>query len=863
MMDSQPLILTVNRRLATYLMQVYDQDKLKGGNSGWVAPSILPLDDWLKGLWIHHISDARSLLTPYSEFVLWDQVIQKNTQHFPFIQRDSLVLDIQKAWRFLNQWNLSISEFKQYPLDESHSFFIRAAQGFKEMCADRQVISSSQILSILIKHLDEISKNLSKQIFFVGFDDISPQLSSFINALQSKSKANVQCIDFYEKPYKAQVSRIGFQDQTTEIEKAALWARQQIDMHPYRSVGCVFLNLSDIQEKVRQVFQHRFAGDLKAFNLSLGRSLLDYPVIKAAMSTLSWAVYPTMELESIRAWLYSPYLIASETEMIPRVILSARLLAQGASALSAEELCLLLTRPDDDCYSPKLSAALKALGKTVRHLNALEQTPRQWADIFITQLNIFGWPGQRSLDDKEPQTIQRFWEIIEVFKQLDYFLQKITLSTSFHLLTQLMEMTMFQPQVNLKSPIQIMGVLESSGILFDRLWVGSMREDLWPLVPTPNRFIPIALQKQKEMPYASKNRELLMSQRITNRLFQSAHNVILSYSSPGMGMPSSFSPLIRSIKEMIDTEMFEHSFSKKIDAMEVFETLIEDLAPPIQSDEKVQGGTSILKNQAACPFKAFAQARLGVSRPPRMSQGLTQQDKGTLIHKVLEVFWSVFKKQKNVLALNKNELTLNLSKMTKQALEEIVLDRPWLVNSCVIEVEHNRLVSLLLKWLELEMEREPFDVVNVEKSLKIPFNNMIISVKIDRIDKLEDGSHILLDYKTGKVSPKSWEGERPDEPQLPFYWVMNDMPISAIAFAQIQPEALQFKGVGLRSDILKDVGMWPEKTWQELKMTWKTILEQLLLDFYIGKAGVDPKNGRKTCITCGFESLCRVSEKLS
>jgi hypothetical protein len=43
------------------------------------------------------------------------------------------------------------------------------------------------------------------------------------------------------------------------------------------------------------------------------------------------------------------------------------------------------------------------------------------------------------------------------------------------------------------------------------------------------------------------------------------------------------------------------------------------------------------------------------------------------------------------------------------------------------------------------------------------------SLRLDRIDRLNDGSLLVIDYKTGDVSPKSWDLPRPDDVQLPLY----------------------------------------------------------------------------------------------
>jgi len=60
---------------------------------------------------------------------------------------------------------------------------------------------------------------------------------------------------------------------------------------------------------------------------------------------------------------------------------------------------------------------------------------------------------------------------------------------------------------------------------------------------------------------------------------------------------------------------------------------------------------------------------------------------------------------------------------------------------------------------------------------------------------MPDGRQIIFDYKTGKVKAGGWDGDRPDEPQLPLYCATSDQPIAGAVFALIQVGELEFKGL--------------------------------------------------------------------
>jgi ATP-dependent helicase/nuclease subunit B len=133
------------------------------------------------------------------------------------------------------------------------------------------------------------------------------------------------------------------------------------------------------------------------------------------------------------------------------------------------------------------------------------------------------------------------------------------------------------------------------------------------------------------------------------------------------------------------------------------------------------------------------------------------------------------------------------------------------------------------------------------------------------MDKLMDGenagSYALIDYKTGRATPGSWYGERPDEPQLPFYAVSAPEKVSAVAFARLQPGAMKFSGVCMTQKQIP--GVQPAKSWSALIASWKRELESLASGFAAGDARVDPKNGLATCRSCDLQPLCRVHERLS
>ena len=169
-------------------------------------------------------------------------------------------------------------------------------------------------------------------------------------------------------------------------------------------------------------------------------------------------------------------------------------------------------------------------------------------------------------------------------------------------------------------------------------------------------------------------------------------------------------------------------------------------------------------------------------------------------------------------------------------------------------------MRLARDWLEVERKRAPFEVAAREEKRKLKVAGLEIHGRIDRLDRLASGGHALIDYKSGRPTPKAWEGERPDDPQLPLYALSAPEEIAALAYAKLQTGGMKY--MGFARD--RDKGfVAAAKNWNALVEGWRRSLEALGAGFAAGEARVDPKNGLATCRYCDLQTLCRVYERVS
>ncbi len=187
-------------------------------------------------------------------------------------------------------------------------------------------------------------------------------------------------------------------------------------------------------------------------------------------------------------------------------------------------------------------------------------------------------------------------------------------------------------------------------------------------------------------------------------------------------------------------------------------------------------------------------------------------------------------------------------------------------------LERERLIHIIKEWLNVEKERLPFTVLEHEAERHIKIGPLSLRLKIDRIDKLDNGRQIIIDYKTGLIRPMHWFSNRPSEPQLPLYCVygINNAVdyYSGIAYAQVHAGKLTFKGIieeGLSEPPAAGIVSIDHSkntdginNWQAMLTHWKKTLEQLSHDFHSGVALLDPLES--ACTYCELQPLCRIRE---
>ena len=892
------LLLTPNLRLARFLKDAYARLHPQIAFESLQAHA---LNSWLLQLWeqLDWLKPEKNLpqvLTGFQESLIWNQVLDADPDTPALINKHATAKQAQDAWQLIHQWKLDLQQCQQFARAAGDSFIFRNwCSAFKQTCRQQNVISQAELVTELIHALPQSHQELKLpiQIQLYGFDEISPLFQDFFACLQSLG-CEIRNLDWASAA--PQIARAEFSDPDTEIKSIAAWANQQLQQNPEQTIGIVIPDLTASRSRVERLFMELFepqyilldqAQHATGFNITAGQKLSQLPMIQTALRLLE-CFKDDLPLDHYSQLLLSPF-VGQQEELLLRAECDKALRKLNEMDLpfykfkrvvsevySQHKQTQQLDQPTEaDWISPEDTStepanfyqAITQLDWVRKRDNQRQLYPSEWLVIFNEQLTIWQWPGNRALDSLEYQQWQSWQKNLETFAGLDAIVHKVSQSRARQLLEQVLQESAFHAETR-RSPIQILGLLEAAGLPFDQLWIAGLTDQNWPGKPKPNSLLPIRLQIELGLPQSSAEREYAYAQALMQRLLTSSPQIYASHALQDADQHFSPSQLIADWP-LIELPAADNSnlYVNLIHQSNThLESLLDFCGPSINQFDKIRGGTQILKSQAACPFQSFARYRLHTEDVITPTPGLDAMQRGNLLHGIMDIVWRQLRDQQQLLALSDEQLINLIQAAATEALKDIRHKK--IAGPRFVSMESERLTQQVLQWMQLEKQRAPFKVLLHESRKTIKLEKLPIHIRYDRVDELDDGSLVVLDYKTGQSSIQDWQGDRPNEPQVPLYAIANSKKVAAAAFAIINNDDIKFAGIADREAIAPGIeaaenlqrSQLPEY-WSEILQHWEKVLHQLAREFVAGSAAVDPKNPVNTCRYCELQSLCRIREQ--
>ena len=872
-----PLTLTVNARLARWLLLEHDEQKRKAGENAWQTPPILPLSSWLRDVWLASWPE-KYLLSELQCEKIWEEIINQDSARLDLLHLQGVASQTSKAFSLLHEYRLPRDKKLYEQTDESKAF-LRWIRQFESRLSS--ALAPCMLMDAVRNSMQEGEILIPHSLRIRGFEEQSPQLKYFLNFLREKGTR----VDFLspvpspeilaqrmEKLNDKNVNVEEYENRQGEAEACACWVRSIFQ--PGERIGIVVPEL----EKYRTLLKRELAAELVPetifsldeedlpFNISLAPPLSQEPMIKLALNLLSVKT-SNVPVSTFLSIIQSPFFgfafpPTREISDLERNLRKKRVLS------------IPLDRFHSICGSvPQVDQLVESLKSWT--LNNSKLMPEKWAKELSDFLKTTGWPGKvapgtdkQSVLSKRHQGFEAWKDCLNQLCSLNQILGPINRLEVLNHLTHITRSKPFQSKTPEHS-IQVIGLLESSGMQFDYLWVMGCHHEALPAHPEPNPFIPYEIRNKYSIPRSNPQRELKFTEQSLTRLLMAAPDVHFSYPLHEGDMDLEMSPLLKRFPQDKKAPYLSNRIKDQVRAMNQLEKFTEPAFLQVTDSEKNQYGTqgissgyALLKDQVDCPFRAFARHRLNSQRTPVAEIDFDNLDRGNLIHKALELFWDKTRNRKNLSNLSHGILEKRIEECVQEALKLCSQRTTGQTQFNKLEIERN--VRLIHDWLlNIERERPDFQVLHNEEDVSINLCGIKLSLRIDRIDEIPGKGLLLIDYKTGReAKPAEWFAEKIRAPQLPLY--ATAQPPVGLAYGHLTLGKPEFKGTAdlplgkLKNyDFAKDTGC---STWKELLSYWKNNLNRVADEFLQGNNQVLPVNKGEPCLHCEFNSLCRIQE---
>ena len=868
-------VVTPTRRLASAIRRAYDAAQQASGKRAWQAADVLPWSAWQQRQWetaqLRASEPLPLLLTAQQDLALWERVVAESVHDNALLHRESLAQTAREAWSIVCAYRLG-EPLRRYPAGEEGRAFLGWSEAFGHFCNRESVLDIARLGDQLRLLLQRGLLTPPRHLVMYGFDGTDPQRAALLEALQAAGTRVAVHASEGAEGEAVLLAQPGAQE---EIRAAAHWARTILEREPDAAIGIVVPALAGSRARIARTFDEVLtpaaavvhdAAPARPWNLSLGLPLSQWPAVHAALLLLELAS-DRLPTTAASVLLRCAFLGGAEAERATRALLDARMRRAGEPHVGIDQLDYLARDESRRDACPLLLERLRLLRTRARESREARLLPSGWGPRLQSLLAAAGWPGERTLDSDEYQTVEAWRELLAGLSHLDLIHGPLAFRSVVAIVRRLAAERLFQPETP-PVPVQVMGVLESTGLEFDHLLVLGLHAEAWPRPARPNPLLPIELQRRAGAPGSGPEWELGFAQRMTAAWRRAAPQVVFCFPAAEGDRTLAPSPLLAGLPEADPQRLGLARWTEYrtlLHRARKVESLEDVAARALEPGAAFAGGARLIQDQAACPFRAFAVYRLGATQLEEPHEGLDTRERGSLLHWAVAQLWGALGSSQQLAALGQDALAEVVRRSVDLALARWRNRRQSVFQERFLALERARLEALLHEWLALERQRPPFAALAVEEARNVEVGGVRLDLRLDRIDRLEDGGELLLDYKTGQTRVANWFDPRPDEPQLPLYALAREDPPAGLAFARVARGECGFAGLAERADIAPDIEPFaPAKgraeDWTSQLEAWRQTLTALGEQFRSGVVTVDPKRYPSTCDTCHLRTLCRVEE---
>ena len=846
-------MLAPDRELAAAVFDAVERHHRAAGREVWPTPRVRDFNSWLREQQAHRVESGAArlrCLQEVEERILWREMVVADARDAGLLDPDGAADAARRARRAIREYALPLAAVAAFGSEES-TRLAGWIERFDRRCRE--------IGCILAEDLPAGLATPPQPVLWLESPTWRPVARRWLEKYAPAPIAP-PCVP------RASARLFHAPSPAVEVAAAARWMGDRLaDQADFRGWICIpdlFSRRSEVTDAFDAVLapqRLRLGGaeGIAPFALAGGTPLAGYPQVAAALELLALVGAP-VEFQRFSALLRSPGLQASAADASMAALLDLELRDVAPDELGLRAWVVLAGR----CDARSLRAPCPALGRIAAALERFEAVRgtapmSRWVAAWVRAFEQAPWADRARWSSEEFQSVERLEELLAALAAADALIGATTGAAAARLLAAAARDTAFQPQTGIP-PLWITATLGDPWLTYDALWIAGMSADRWPAPVSPVPMLPLALQRDYGVAGASARAQFDAAVDLGACWAMRATHAVFSVADRSDAHAIAPSALLPAGAEGLEIAAAARPLWRGLFAARPPLVPMRELNAPAFGDDERTRGVATLRAQSRCPFRGFAESRLRCEPLTRPVPGFEPRDRGVLLHAALEHIWGVLGGRAALQAMPAPALAQVVAAGVTAGLERACARRDpgerWRRR------ERERTLRLLARWLELEGQRADFVVEHIEQDAQIArLAGLEFSCRLDRVDRLADGSRVLIDYKTGSAAV-DWRGDRPDNPQLPLYAQLAGGRLVAVAYAQVNAANCKFVQESERDGALlpgqRRSDMEGEADFSRLMTVWNARLERIAGEFRAGHAKVDP--APRACDSCSLQALCRI-----
>ncbi|MTI21133.1 PD-(D/E)XK nuclease family protein [Fulvivirga sp. RKSG066] len=440
--------------------------------------------------------------------------------------------------------------------------------------------------------------------------------------------------------------------------------------------------------------------------------------------------------------------------------------------------------------------------------------------------------------------------------------------------------------------LQIMGILETRNLDFDRVYILNMNEGSWPAQPRRGSFVPYNIRKAFGLPVYENNDA--MYAYLFYRLLQRANEVHFYYNTVSeFNVNGEISRFVRQLEAESDHTITKKILANPVKTQSLSAITIKKTSEVLQKMQRFTTGydyrdqskltPSALITYLTCRLKFYFKYVAKLYEADDVQEEMDAAVFGNILHNAMEILYKEFTKKQKRSTIEPNDV-MYLQMGIRGALRKAFVDHYNAQKEENFEPEGRSIIAfeILEKFaneiIKHDAKYAPFRVLGLEAStregyhvdLPITSGGQTLGVRIkgiiDRIDRKGETVRVI-DYKTGR-DDKTYESieKLKDRTKIKdnktilqvfyysyLYWKKNGVT------HQIEP------GIFNSKDLFKDDFSWRvhhKKSKNELHdfrpmaEEFEEFLTELLSEIYDPEVTFDQTDDYKNCEYCPYKDIC-------